>query len=108
MFEPNASLVILRIQEACRFQVLQVLREKGLRIVDYKTMEVADPVDPIIGRYEFVIADTSELDAEKVVKSALRSATGPATVTVERVYFQHNEWDDPDWGIHHHHQKKSH
>lgn len=94
MFEPNATVITVRIREATRLQVQQVLERYGVTSYDYLLAEPGDPGDPLVGRYEVIITDAEEVDAEKLAKSMLRAATGyqpPDTqVILQRAYFTEN------------------
>lgn len=94
MFEPNATVVTVRIRDASRLHVQAVLDRYGVERYDYLLPEREEPGDPIIGRYEVVITDTEEVDAEKLASSMLRAATGyqpPDTqVILQRAYYTDN------------------
>lgn len=94
MFEPNATVITVRIREATHLQVKQVLDSYKVSSYDYIRVEPMVPGDPIIGRYEVVISDTEEVDAERLAKAMLRAATGyelpDAQVIMQRAYFTDN------------------
>jgi len=94
MFEPNATVITVRIREASRLQVQQVLERYGVTSYDYLLATPGDPGEPIVGRYEVVITDAEEVDAEKLAQSMLRAATGyqpPDTqIILQRAYVKDN------------------
>lgn len=94
MFEPNATVITVRIREATHLQVKQVLDSYKVSSYDYIRVAPMIPGDSIIGRYEVVISDAEEVDAEKLAKAMLRAATGyerpDAQVIMHRAYVTDN------------------
>lgn len=76
MFEPNATVITVRIREGSYLQVQSVLERYGVSDYDYLLTDPINTGDPAVGRYEVVITDAQEVDAQKLAKSMLRAATG--------------------------------
>lgn len=94
MFEPNATVITVRIREATHLQIKQVLDRYKVSSYDYFLIEPMVPGDSLVGRFEVVISDAEEVDAQKLAKAMLRAATGyelpDAQVIMHRAYFTDN------------------
>ena len=93
MSETNATHVIGFVRQETQYQLTQTLKRLGVWPL-YTEIQPLNPGDNVIGRFEFTILDGPDVDAERIINTFLRGATGyqppDAQVIVSRVYARNN------------------